>query len=250
MISLLYVLFFISGAAGLMYESVWARYLGLFVGHEAYAQVLVLVIFLGGMSLGAYQVSRRTDSLANPLRGYALIELAVGGIGLAFHPIFVAATDWAYAHAFPVLGQGPAAGLLKWGLAALLILPQSILLGTTFPLMSAGVLRLVRGEPGKVLGWLYFSNSLGAALGVLIAGFVVVRLWGLPGVLHSAGALNLLVGVAALAISPARLPGIPYREPEEASPAGGDQRSEPRLERLLLAAAFFTAVASFCYEID
>ena len=53
MIRALYLLFVLSGAAGLIYESIWTRYLGLFVGHDAYAQIIVLVIFLGGMSAGA-----------------------------------------------------------------------------------------------------------------------------------------------------------------------------------------------------
>jgi hypothetical protein len=51
MTQLIYIAFTLSGAAGLLYGSVWSRYLGLFVGHGAYAQILVLVIFLGGMSL-------------------------------------------------------------------------------------------------------------------------------------------------------------------------------------------------------
>ena len=55
---LLTLLFICSGAAGLVYESLWSRYLGLLVGHGAYAQVLVLVIFLGGMALGAAATSR------------------------------------------------------------------------------------------------------------------------------------------------------------------------------------------------
>ena len=61
MLALLYVVFVLSGAAGLIYESIWTRYLGLFVGHSAYAQVIVLVIFLGGMSLGALLIGRRSE---------------------------------------------------------------------------------------------------------------------------------------------------------------------------------------------
>ena len=63
----LYLLFLLSGCAGLIYESVWTRYLGLFVGHDAYAQIIVLVIFLGGMSLGAAAVSRLSGRWAQPL---------------------------------------------------------------------------------------------------------------------------------------------------------------------------------------
>jgi len=58
---ILYVVFMLSGAAGLIYESIWSRYLGLFVGHSAYAQVIVLAIFLGGMSIGAMAVGQHSE---------------------------------------------------------------------------------------------------------------------------------------------------------------------------------------------
>ena len=92
MLTLLYAVFVLSGAAGLIYESIWTRYLGLFVGHSAYAQVIVLVMFLGGMSLGALLVGRRSERLRHPLQWYAGVELATGVIGLVFHDVFVATT--------------------------------------------------------------------------------------------------------------------------------------------------------------
>ncbi|MBA2291669.1 MAG: spermidine synthase [Gemmatimonadales bacterium] len=242
-----YLLFFLSGAAALMYESVWTRYLGLFVGHDAYAQVVVLVIFLGGMSAGAWLVSRRTVSIVRPLRVYALVEAAVGLIGLAFHDIFVATSALAYDHLFPALGSGAAVDAVKWTLAALLILPQSILLGTTFPLMSAAVIRVQRELPGRVLSWLYFTNSLGAAIGVLLAGFVLLDLAGLPGVLVAAGTINLVVALGAMILGrqSTGAPAHPLVATEPRHP-----QTVSRLEPLLLAMAFGTAVASFAYEID
>src|SRR5215831_435397 len=101
MLALLYVVFVLSGAAGLIYESIWTRYLGLFVGHSAYAQVIVLVIFLGGMSLGALVIGRRSETVKRPLFLYAAVELATGVIGLVFHDVFVAVTGFAYDHIFP-----------------------------------------------------------------------------------------------------------------------------------------------------
>ena len=73
---LLYLLFILSGAAGLFYESVWSRYLSLFVGHGAYAQVIVLVIFLGGMALGAMLVSGEAQARrpALRLRGHRSVD--------------------------------------------------------------------------------------------------------------------------------------------------------------------------------
>src|ERR1043165_4618663 len=104
--ALLYAVFILSGAAGLMYESIWTRYLGLFVGHSAYAQVIVLVIFLGAMSLGALIIGIRAERLTRPLLWYAGVELATGIIGLVFHDVFVAATGLAYDSLFPAIGVG------------------------------------------------------------------------------------------------------------------------------------------------
>ena len=199
---LLYVIFTLSGAAGLMYESIWSRYLGLFVGHSAYAQIIVLVIFLGGMSLGALVAGRRTERLAHPLLWYAAVELVVGLIGLAFHDVFTVVTRVAYDSIFPALPAGSVAlTTVKWLIAALLILPQSVLLGATFPLMSAGTLRRVRRSPGRVLSLLYFANSVGAAGGVLVAGFYLIAIAGLPGTLLAAAIANFVAALGVYAIA-------------------------------------------------
>src|ERR671921_813675 len=198
MIRALYALFTVSGAAGLMYESIWTRYLGLFVGHGAYAQIIVLVIFLGGMSLGAFAVSRWSERLREPLYGYVGVEFVVGLIGLFFHDIFRAVTGLAYQSVYPALSGSWTLTVVKWGIAGSLTLPQSVLLGMTFPLMSAGVMRLRSRKPGRTLSLLYCSNSLGAAVGVLIAGFYLVELAGLPGTLLTAAIVNVVVALVVL----------------------------------------------------
>ena len=104
-------LFVLSGAAGLIYESIWSRYLGLFVGHSAYAQVIVLVIFLGGMSGGAAIAAKHSARLREPLLWYAGIEAIVGVLGVAFHFIFGSVTAFAYDAIFPALAGGT---LLLW----------------------------------------------------------------------------------------------------------------------------------------
>lgn len=254
-IALLYLAFFVSGAAALAYESVWTRYLGLLVGHDAYAQVVVLLIFLGGMSLGALAIARRSAGIRQPLLWYAIIEAVVGVLALLFHDVFAGVSGLAYDTLFPALANGPLVGPAKWFLAAVLILPQSVLLGTTFPLMSARILRLAPTHPGRILAWLYFTNSLGGSVGVLLAGFVLVEAAGLPGTLAAAGGMNLVVALIALAaaklggerrdvdtdhtpVQPG--PSIPHPNPASARAPSS----------LLLGVAFGTAVASFAYEID
>jgi spermidine synthase len=234
-----YVLFTASGFAGLIYESVWTHYLKLFLGHAAYAQSLVLAVFMGGMAAGAAYCGRRSARLANPLAGYAIVEGAIGIAALAFHEIFVQVTDLSYERLLPLLGNEWLALGAKLALSCLLILPQSVLLGMTFPLMSAGLVRAHRGSPGESVAMLYFTNSFGAAAGVLTSGFLLISWMGLPGTLHTAGILNLLIAAVVWVLArPAR-----HRAVEKTAQSRTDLQ-------LLLAIAFFTGLASFIYEIS
>src|SRR6187455_1878693 len=97
----LFAIFTLSGFSGLIYESIWSHYLKLFLGHAAYAQTLVLAIFMGGMAIGSWLVSRFTLRIANLLLGYALAELGIGILAIAFHSIFQATTGWALDSVFP-----------------------------------------------------------------------------------------------------------------------------------------------------
>jgi predicted membrane-bound spermidine synthase len=74
----LYLVFTLSGLAGLVYEATWTRYLQLFLGHAAYAQVLVLALFMGGMGAGALLAGRLSRTGINALAAYATIEAALG----------------------------------------------------------------------------------------------------------------------------------------------------------------------------
>ncbi|HEY6721401.1 MAG TPA: hypothetical protein VI363_07165 [Burkholderiales bacterium] len=239
--SVFFLLFTVSGFAGLIYESVWSHYLKLFLGHAAYAQALVLALFMGGMAIGSWLCSRGSAGWGNLLRGYALAEGLIGLAALSFHPIFVAATDAAYTSILPALGGEIPAMLFKWTLAGLLILPQSVLLGMTFPLMSAGLIRRYPAAPGESLAMLYFTNSLGAAIGVLTSGFVMIDRLGLPGTVQTAGALNL--ALAAVVWLLARGTERPMGDSTDAGPEG----SSP--VRLFLAVALLTGAASFIFEI-
>ena len=253
---LLITVFIFSGAAGLIYESIWSRYLGLFVGHSAYAQVIVLVIYLGGMSVGSVIAARRSARIKEPLIAYAVVEGIVGLLGLVFHDAFLGVTEFAYAHIFPALAGGPALVIVKWSLAGLLILPQAVLLGATFPLMSAGLIRLVsrdgRSDTGRLISVLYFANSIGAAVGVLIAGFYLIGVAGLPGTILTAAIINLLVGLTVFgAVRLAQEHEEPGTVP---TPAHSAESSAPSAElgmlwRVLLIVAAGTALSSFVYEI-
>ncbi len=242
-----FLIFAASGFSGLIYEHVWTHYLKLVLGSAAYAQTLVLAIFLGGMAGGAAWSSRTSRRWRDPLVGYVAAEAAIGVLAFAFHPTFRATFGLTFDRILPALGSPVLSSAVLWTLGALLILPQSILLGATFPLMSAGVLRRFPGEPGASIAILYFSNSLGAALGVLASGFYLVGRLGLAGTIATAGAINLMVA-AAMAVVARSEPSSAAGDEEVPRLAGVARPADPWL-RLLLAAAAVTGLASFVYEI-
>ena len=247
-------LFVLSGFAGLIYQSIWSHYLGLTLGHAAYAQTLVLAMFMGGMALGAWLVSRFAHRLRRLILGYALIEGVIGLLGLVFHPVFVGYTEVSQSSALPLFGSWGLAWLWQWGSAAALIAPQTVLLGATFPLMSAGLLRARLGEDGEVLGGLYFTNSIGAAFGVLAATFLLLPSIGMPGAMALAGGLNVLVALLAWGLSRGlreeTLPPLPAPALARETEAGSPEAPElVKLYGVLLGATFLSSAASFVYEI-
>ena len=167
-------LFLFSGLSGLIYESIWTHYLKLIFGHAAYAQSLVLSIFMGGLAIGAYFASRLTLKIKNPLLAYAIIEIVIGIFALFFHEIFIFSQDVLFKQLAPNIDSNFIFTCIKWLLGILLILPQSILLGTTFPLISSAFLKLSPFAPGKNISLLYFNNSFGAAIGALVSGFFLI----------------------------------------------------------------------------
>jgi spermidine synthase len=235
--------FLVSGFTGLIYESIWSQYLKLFLGHAAYAQTLVLVMFMGGLAAGSWGVARHSAKLTNPLLAYVLVEALIGVLGIGFHRVFVAVTEFSFASAIPALPAGWPIHLYKWSLAALLMLPQSVLLGATFPLISAGLVRRWPERPGETLSLLYFTNSLGAACGVLVSGFVLIGWVGLPGTILTAGLLNMLLALTVWGLS----------RTQEVRPAHSGPASAPSWQdgpaRWFVAAAFLTGAASFMYEL-
>lgn len=241
----LFLIFAVSGFAGLIYESIWSHYLKLLLGHAAYAQALVLTLFMGGMAIGAALSARFAKSIHRPLLAYALVEGAIGLLGISFHPIYQWVSAFTLDVLLPVTGSPVMATAIKWSVGGALILPASILLGATFPLMTSAVVRAHPERTGYLIAALYFLNSLGAAFGVLVSGFLLIGAVGLPGTILTAGLLSMAVALAAWLIGKHPSDATSEHTPAIAqSPERIDRR-----HRWLLAIAALTGFSSFVYEI-
>lgn len=249
-------LFVVSGFAGLIYQSVWSHYLGLILGHAAYAQSLVLAIFMGGMAYGSYLASKRGSNIRDLILAYAVIEAIIGVLGLAFHPIFTSMNALAQEQILPSLGEGTLGAIYQWLSAIVLIAPQCVLLGATFPLLSSALLRLEPESDGEVLGGLYFANSIGAAFGALTTGFILLSAVGMPGTIFTAGILNILVALFAGLVSRTAPPQPvieaapePQSIEEDSLLEAPEDSSRHALGRRLLLLTGISGATSFVYEI-
>jgi hypothetical protein len=235
-------LFTLSGFAGLIYQSIWSHYLKLFLGHAAYAQTLVLAIFMGGMALGAWLVARFTHRIRSLLLGYAIAELG-SGHARAPLPQGLHRGDRVGLRLGAACAVGRERDLFKWALASALILPASILLGTTFPLMSAGILRAYPDQGGRALSMLYFTNSFGAAVGVLASGLLAHRPLRPARDDPHRGLLNVLLALTVWVVVK-RMERRPIRP--MSYPTG---TSSTTFSCVILVLAFLTGTASFIYEV-
>lgn len=211
----IYILFFLSGIAGLIYQVVWSRLLNEIFGVTVYAVTTVLATFLGGLALGAFLLGRVADRMRNPLAFYAWLEIGAGLAALAgtwviqlLDPLHIAAATRFAPDSLALIG----ARIL---LGAIVILPPTFLLGGTLPAVTRFFVNSIR-RLGRQLSFLYALNTLGAVVGTLLAGFVLIRWIGLHPTLWLAVAINLSVGLAALLLSASK---ALRRDAEQASPA-------------------------------
>lgn len=250
-------LLFLSGAAGLVDQVVWLRYLALIFGNTTLATATLLAVFLGGLGAGAWIFSRPAERLARGGRAltvYALLESGIGLFAIASPRLF-SAIDAAYVGAYRAVGDEPVAfALLRAGLAALCLLPPTLLMGGTLPVLLAAVSAIGdhgdgsdsgngsdgrgRREEGRDTASLYGANTLGAVFGVAAAGFFTIRLYGLEASLLLSASLNFAVALTAILLRPRRATA---EEPFASAP--------PNAARSLLVAAFFMGATSIACEV-
>ncbi len=187
-----------SGLTALVYQIIWVRLLGFTFGTTTEAVSTVLAVFFGGLALGNLWAAARLSRVERPLRVYALLELGIGLYALASLPLLqgLASVDLLIG-----AGQGPWArtGIRLLG-SALLLLPPTIAMGATLPVVARGLVT----EDASVGRWsalLYASNTLGAVLGAYLCGFWLIPTLGLTRTVVAAGVVNLGVAAALLAVA-------------------------------------------------
>ncbi|MGF1562616.1 MAG: fused MFS/spermidine synthase [Geminicoccaceae bacterium] len=188
-------LFFVSGAAALSYQIIWQRFLGFFAGSDAVATTIIVAGFLFGLGVGSFIGAIVADRLSarRALVLFAASELLIGLCGLATKPFLY---DVVFIGLAP-LSESLAATLV---LVFLSLLLPTTLMGLSFPLLAKATVRDVEHAASSI-GWLLGANTIGAAFGTLVCGFVLIGEFGYLTTISIAVVGNLLVAAFALAIA-------------------------------------------------
>jgi spermidine synthase len=248
-LSALQFCFFLSGAAGLIYQLAWTKSLGLLFGYSAYATATVLAVFMGGLASGSVWLGKYGERQANPIAFYAWIEFGVAATGGASIS-GLALVRAIYFDAYPLLSASRISllGLRCLGAAIVLLVP-SFLMGGTLPILVRGVTRRC-SELGVRISGFYAINTLGAVAGTLAAGFLLLPMLGLRRSVAIAVLLNISAAMIALRLAPRARPAAEYvQQPAlKKFPAADLQTLLPSSPFLLLSFALVGGTA-MAYEI-
>ena len=247
-VAAIYLLFFLSGAAALIYQVVWVRSLTLVFGGSHLAVTAVLSIFMGGLAIGGYVVGRRVDRIKAPLRFYGLLEL-----GIALSALLFAGLMRVYPAIYATLAQGRDGATLYLTIVRALfsvvaLIVPTVLMGGTLPVLS----RFISRQPENLrshLSFLYGFNTLGAVLGALTAGFVFLRVYSVTATLLIAVATNVVIGLASLALQ--KRIGAAFASEDAAlePPSTGFERLDPRLATMVLVGIGLSGFCALGYEV-
>ena len=192
---LLLVLFAVSGCAALIYQIVWFQLLSFAIGASALSLGVLLPTYLGGLCVGSLLLPRYVSRKGHPLRVFGALELAIGALGVAALYLIPALggiySGW--------VGTGAAGLALRLLVAALALLPATILMGATLPAIAPWA--EADGDGAARLGRLYAANVAGAVAGCGLAGFYLLRIHDAHVATFVAVTLDIIVGLASFALA-------------------------------------------------
>ena len=199
-INLLMMIYFASGICSLIDEVIWVRLIKLTLGNTVYATSIVVSTFMAGLALGALVMSRYSDRIKRQLQLYAFIETLIT-ISALLLPWTLKIADKIYIWFYRTYAPTPVELLVfQVVISGTLLLVPSMLMGSTLPLLGRYVTSL-ENQAGRLVGRLYALNTLGAAVGCFMAGFVLIRSMGVMGTLYTAAIINSFVALAGWLLS-------------------------------------------------
>jgi spermidine synthase len=190
-------LFLASGATALVYQVAWARSLSLVFGASFEAVSIVLAAFMGGLAAGGVALGRLGPRLGRPLRLYGVLEIGVAVFALLLPWLLRIADDVYLSFALEIEGTSAWLTAARVAMAIGILLLPTFCMGGTLPVLVRFAVDR-RSDLGERLAGLYAINTIGAVLGALLAGFLLLPTIGVFRTELTAAATNLAIGIAAI----------------------------------------------------
>src|SRR3989475_3914729 len=251
--SILYVIFFLSGATGLVYEVIWVRLTGLIFGNTSQAISTVLGAFMAGLALGSWKLGQKADRTDDPLRMYGLLEIGIG-LSAALVPLIFRALDTFYWAVAPSVSSVPGGAVfVRFAASFAVLLTPTFLMGGTLPVLTRFFTKTVDEVENKV-GVLYALNTFGAAAGTMAAALMLIPGIGNTRTTLIIAAVNVGIGLSAVWMSGTKEPDVEIETLTRRSESAGlsqeerpPNRTADRLVLLTLAVSGFVAMM---YEVS
>lgn len=226
--------FFLSGAAALIYQVCWQRLLGINYGVGPISTAIVVSLFMLGLGIGGLIGGRISSKAAGPVIVYILIEASIGIFGLLSLPLL------------GLIGRvtaGSDYSLMIVCVAGYLLVP-TVLMGMTLPIVVR-ILHDLNPDGLENLSFFYFVNTIGAAFGAIFCSYILISFFGIDGAVYSAVFINFLLASIIYSVSKGRsLKGTPT--PEQTAAVGFEDTVR---QRLVLPLLFINGFLAIGYQI-
>ncbi len=251
--SAIFVLFFLSGACGLIYEVLWCRQLGLIFGNTVQSLSAVLTAFMAGLALGSYLAGRLCHRLKRPLLAYGILELCIG--------VYCAALPWLFSDHGPVMplyrslyGETGSSTLsiFRFAISLVLLLIPTTFMGATLPVLSQ-YMSGIKTSLGRTAGALYAVNTFGAVAGAAATGFYFLPCFGKIETNWIAVGCNVMLGLLAINLGLRQalgmLPANSASQSQEPKAKSQEPTPLPAAIKLTVAAFAITGFAGMATQI-
>ena len=238
---LIYLAFFASGASSLIAEVTWNRMLIVVVGNSLSAAAMIISIFMGGLGLGSFFGGKFLSGRPRSLLPYLVLETTIG-IYVLFSPALMGMLTQVFTGLAESVDNRAALGAVRILVTVAALLVPAFLMGATFPAIISGT---TAGKTART-GFLYSTNTLGAATGCFAAGYHLLLEFGVQTTLNIAFALYLLAALSAL------LANLLNKHEDEAAAAAAPPEMalvETGQRRYLMAATFAIGFVALAYEV-
>ncbi|MEE9542185.1 MAG: fused MFS/spermidine synthase [Thermodesulfobacteriota bacterium] len=204
--------FALSGFTALAYEVIWTRILGFILTGTIQAFASVLAVFLSGIAVGSYIVSRYIDRFKNisvVINALAIVEILIGVVSISIIMLYLYIPNLSWYDKVTSFTSWGEYVYVNFMISFLLLFLPTLLFGATFPLVCK-IYNTRMDRVGKSIGNVYSGNTVGGILGSFAGGFVLIQFVGMQKSMVLMGIINVGIGIVILLFNPFARKGVKY----------------------------------------